>query len=251
MYTYVFEGKLEPENLITNFDLSSTISLQQRDFGIDGILDIVIKRASITVIYTSSIDHSLSASSNLETLENFVQDAVELVINLYGYVHSIYLDVYILNVKCEDLRIDYAFGIKGERNLSKSSSQALEEFNKLFSLFASVKNSSLKDVFSDFHKAIKYPAATGQFCFRAVEVIRTNYFEDPADKDEIRRRNNGWGDLRKKLGYRRQDFDEIMQYGVPNRHGIYPVITYPVRQRILNFTREVVDKFIQIKLGIS
>ena len=251
MYIYVFDGKLEPENLIKDFNLSSTILLQQRDFGIDGMLDIVINRTNVKVTYTSSIDHSLSTSSNLETLKNFVQEVVELVINLYGYVHSIYLDVYILHVKCEQLNIDYTFGIKGERNLNKSNQHALQEFNKLFSIFASVNNSTLKDVFSDFHKAIKYPAATAQYCFRAIEVIRTNFFENPTDTDKDRRLKNGWNDLRKELEYRKQDFGEIMRYGVPNRHGVYPTITYRVRQRILNLTREVIDRFIRIRLEIS
>lgn len=251
MYTYNFTGKLEPENLITDFNLTSTIELRQRDFGIDGVSEIYVDRSDVKVAYKSDVNHLLKTSSNLETLKNFVQETVGLIINLYGYTHSLYLDVYILNVKCDKLKLDYTFGIKGELNINKSDTQAREEFNKLFSIFTSTNNSSLKEVFSDFHKAIKYPAITGQFCFRAIETIRTNYFEDTSDVDIERRRNNGWDAMITELGYIRQDFDEIMQYGVPNRHGIYPTITYPARERIMNFTRELIDRFIRVKLKIT
>lgn len=251
MYTYKFTGKLEPENLIKDFNLTATITLRQPDFGINGTLDINIERTNVEVLYTSQVDHSSSISGNLETLKNYVQEITGFVIDLYGYVHSIYLDVYILEVKCVELKIDYIFGIKGERNINKSGSEAQEEFNKLFRIFTSINNFSLKDVFGDFHKAIKYPAMTAQFCFRAIEVIRSNYFEDSNEIDPESRRNEGWEKLRTELGYVREDFSEIEHFGIPNRHGVYPTITYAVRERAMNFTRELINKFVEAKFSIS
>jgi len=250
MYTYIFIGKLEPKNLIKDFNLTSTIELKQPDFGIDGTLEIKIKNSRIKILYKTTVDHTLRSSANLTTLKNFVQDTVELTINLYGYVNSLYLDVYILHIKCKSLGVDYIFGVKGEQNINKSGAEIQAEFNKLFSIFNITQNSSLKEVFSDFHKAIKYPAATAQFCFRAIEVIRINYFENAADIDTNRKKENGWDALRAELNYTRQDFNQIMQYGIPNRHGIYPSITYPVREQIMNFTRDLINRFISIKLGI-
>jgi len=251
MYQYKFIGKLEPGNLITDFNLTATITLKQPDFGIDGTLDVNVNQTNIEVLYTSQVNHLSSASVNLETLKNYIQETTAFVIDLYGYVHSIYLDVYILKVKCNDLNIDYTFGIKGERNINKSDIEAKEEFDKLFGIFRSINNSLLKEVFSDFHRGIKYPAMTAQFCFRAIEIIRSNYFEDINEADQENRRNKGWEKLRTELGYNRKDFGEIEQFGIPNRHGIYPTITYAVRERIMNFTRQLINKFIDVKLKIS
>lgn len=251
MYTYRFIGKIEPENLIEDFNLKSEIHLQQIEFGIKGVLDIIIEREKIEVLYISEIDHTLETSANLETVKNSILDTVELLTNLYGFVHSIYLDVYILYVKCEELNIEHTFGIKGERNISKTSFEASQEFNKLFSIFTDQSNSNLKEVFSDFHKALKYPAMSAQFCFRAIEIIRQNYYENSLCNDDKKRRSEGWDLLRKELNYEINDFRLIQNYGIPNRHGNYPAITYDVRLQIMNFTRELIEKFIGIKLDVK
>lgn len=251
MYTYIFTGKLEPENLIKSFNLTSAIDLEQPNFGIKGALVISIKNNHLEIVYTSQEDHSDKTSSNLETLKNYIQETVELLINLYGYVHSLALDVYILNVKCDKLGIDFEFGIKGEYNINKTEQEGSDEFKKLFSIFEPITNSPVKDVFSDFHKAIKHPSMTGQFCFRAIETIRMHYFDDSTNINIDQRRENGWDTLRSELSYQRADFDQVMQYGIPNRHGKYPAITYPVREQILNFTRQLIDKFIDVKLGVK
>lgn len=248
MYTYKFVGKLEPENLIHDLKITSSVGLKHPNFGIEGNLSIVVDRTLIELTYHSELDHTANQNANLDTLKNFIQDTVQHVINLYGYCHSIALDVYLTSVTCTELNLDYRFGIKGELNINKSDKEVEREFNKLFSIFAKPQNSQLMAVFADFHKAIKYPATTAQFCFRAVETIRVGYFEDPSITNPDQRRKKGWETMNTELGYANKDFEEIMNHGIPNRHGVYPVITYPAREKIMNFTRGFIDKFIETKI---
>lgn len=44
--------------------------------------------------------------------------------------------------------------------------------------------------------------------------------------------------------FAKADYKEIESFAVPNRHGKYPAITYEQRQRIMNFTRKLIDNFL-------
>ncbi len=247
-FIYIFTGKLQPEQLIKDLKIGAIFKSKHVEFDIEGEFSVVINSCDIKVIYKTEINHTHPASANLPTLKNFVQEQIDLIVNIYCYIHSIALDAYINKVECEKLNIDYTFGIKGEHNIEKDTREEKEEFDKLFKLFSNIKNSVLKDVFSDFRKAIRYPATTAQFCYRAIETARINFYEDRGIKNDSTRRNDSWRKLREELGYNREDFREIERFATPNRHGNYPAITYQKRERIMNFTRELIDKFINIKL---
>jgi hypothetical protein len=105
--------------------------------------------------------------------------------------------------------------------------------------------SFLKDIFADFRRAGKYPPMTASFCFRAIEIIRKFGFEDQTILNEIDREKAGWKKTGELLGFKKSDSEEIRSFALPNRHGIYPTITYLQRERIMNFTRNVIDKFIE------
>jgi len=251
MYRYVVVGKLQPEQRIQDLNIYTKFGIKHKEFGVEGSLEMRVSGSSIELIYFTNINHSQPDTANLETLKNVLIEQVRLIINVFGYTDSFYLDVYLLNIKCEALHINWDFGIKGEFNINKSENERKTEFNKIMGLFKGEDYSSyswLKDVFTDFHNAIKYPAQTAQYCFRAIEIIRQNYYEDITNTNDDTRRNDGWGNLRTELNYTRQDFNEIERFGLPNRHGQYPAITYNERERIMNFTRRLIDRFVDKRL---
>lgn len=250
-YKYVITGKLQPEQRIQSLDIFTQFELKHIEFGMEGSAEMKVSNSDIRLVYTTETNHTKKEVPNLETLKNFLIEQVRLVINVYGYVDSFYLDVYLISIKCEELDIDWEFGIKGEHNISKKEQIKKTEFDKIISFFKSNDYSNyswFKDVFSDFHNAIKYASQTAQYCFRAIETIRRNYYEDMKITDDDKRRNSGWSMLRTELNYEKKDFSEVEKFGIPNRHGQYPAITYPERERIMNFTRQLIDHFIKKRL---
>lgn len=250
-YTYVITGNLQPANLIQFLKINTEFYLKHVEFCIEGRAVMQITGSEIKLTFETEKDHSRDKLANLETLRNILIEQVRLVINVLGYVDSFYLDVYLMNIKCDEINLDSNFGIKGEYNIIKNDNEKNEEFNRIMNLFVSKDYSKytwLKDVFFDFHNSIKYPSQTAQYCFRAIETIRCNYYEDITIVNDKTRREKGWDSLRLELNYSREDFKEIEKFGIPNRHGLYPVITYNERERIMNFVRQLIDRFLEQRL---
>ena len=246
MHTYIFSGIIHPERV--NFTLGSRIpfSLNLPDFNIVGQSTISIQSSRITVQFESSVDYTKDPKCNLETLKNFIEKNIRMVVDSYCFVNSYSYDVEVSTIKCEQLNIDYTFGVVGEYNITKTPEQIANEFNSLLLTFSEPKAGFLKEVLADFRRAIKYPDTTASFCFRAIETIRTYLFEDITIADDSRRKRDGWQELRDTLKLTEASFSEIKKFALPNRHGEYPSITGDERQRIFNFTRSIIEKSVDI-----
>jgi hypothetical protein len=212
------------------------------EFNIVGESTVSIQSSHITVQFDSNIDYTKDPKCNLETLKNFIEENVRIVVDSYCFVKSYSYDVEVSTVKCAQLSIDYTFGVRGEHNISKTDDQSNKEFEKLITTFSIPTAGFLKDVLADFRRAIKYPAMTASFCFRAIETIRIFLFENRGITNESSRKSDGWKNLRTTLNLSEADFSEIQKFAKQNRHGQYPAITYQERERIMNFTRTVIEK---------
>ncbi len=249
MLTYIFTGIIHPERV--NFNLPTPISfrLDLPDFNIVGKSSISIQSSRISVQFESNIDYTKDPKCNLETLKNFIEKNIRMVVDSFCFINSYSYDVEVSTVRCEQLSINYTFGVLGEYNIAKTPEQVTDEFNKLIFIFSKPKAGFLKDVLADFRRAIKYPDMTASFCFRAVETIRTFLFEESAITDDAKRKKEGWQKLRTTFNLTEADFSQIQKFALPNRHGQYPSITGTERQGIMNFTRVIIDKSIDILLS--
>jgi hypothetical protein len=232
MYSYILTGKIYPERV--DFTVSSDIPLylEHQEFNIKGNLTLQIKHSHINLRFDSEVVYSNSDTSPLETLKNILDQSIRTVVDAYCYVKSYAYDVEITDITCEQLGLKYQFGVQGEWNLNKDQQKTNEEFSRILNLFSVPDNSSFSDVLADFRRSVKYPVMTASFCFRAIETIRRSVFQD------------SWEVLRSELSLSQKDFVEILKFAKPNRHGQYPRITYEERERIMNFTRMVIDRTI-------
>lgn len=244
MYTYIFTGKIHPERVSFSVGLELPFILKHLNFCLDSETILKFENSVITVRLQSNTDHGKDRNCNLETLKNIVEENVMLAVDAYCFVRSYSYDIEIKKVVCDDLKIDYTFGVQGEWNIQKDEHTANTEFTKILKLFDRPERIFLKDALADFRRSIKYPGMTASFCFRAIETIRRFYFEDQANTDDDKRRKDGWQKLREEFNLQENDFTEIQKFALPNRHGEYPAITYQERERIMNFTRGIIDKLI-------
>jgi hypothetical protein len=232
MHEYVFLGKIYPERV--NFGLDSEIHIKHEnpDFDIEGDIYVAFESSNMVARYTSEKIYSSEKTGSLETLKNILEEDIRLIVDIYCYVKSYSYDLEITRVVCKELNLDYTFGVQGEWNISKSKENTDKELNKIIMVLTDKKFSFLKYVFADFRRSIKYPVMTPSFCYRAIETLRKSYFED------------SWDKLNSTLGFTKYDYGEILKFSTPNRHGEYPGITYKQREKIMNFTRGVIDSFL-------
>lgn len=237
-YTYNFTGKIHPKRV--GFEIGQPIPLyiKVENFDIEGQAKAHFENSEIEVIFESPGEYT---GSQLETLKNYVKDAVQMVVDIYCYVNSYGYDVEITSVNCEALDISQNFSVRGEWNIDKNNKEMTHEFTNILETLSKQKYIFIKDVLADFRRAIRYPAMTAPHCYRAIETIRHFYFEDFSIEDENERRNDGWKNLRSTLNLERSDFDEIKKYAIPGRHGRYPIIEYEERESVMNFTRSIID----------
>ena len=246
MYKYIFFGKIHPERVMFSIGIELPFLLEHHGFGMEGESFIKFENSSVVVRLESSVNYVDNDKCNLETLKNIVEENVRLIVDSFCYVNSYSYDVEITKVICDTLNLDKTFGVLGEWNIKKDPIDGNKEFTRILQLFDRSERIFFKDVLADFRRAIKYPTMTGSFCFRSIETIRVFYFEDRIDSDDKRRRKNGWKKLNEKFDLKECDFDEIKKFALPNRHGSYPLITYKERERMMNFTRKIIDKLIGI-----
>lgn len=246
MYKYVFSGVIHPERADFSIAQEISLKLQNPSFGIDVDPILEIKKSRFTITFDSSKDYWNNPSCNTETLKNYVEDAVRLVVDIFCFVKSYNYDVEISTLVCNDLKMNQTFGVQGEWNLIKDDQETNEEFTKILKLIDRAERVFMKDVFADFRKSIKYPSMTASHCFRAIETIRKFYFENSAITDKDKKKKDGWEKMNTTLNYTEKDYSELKKFALPNRHGDYPLITYPERERIMNFTRTLIDDFVDL-----
>jgi hypothetical protein len=245
MFEYIFTAIIHPERVDFTVDSPMAFQLNHPDFNVVGVSAISIRSSHVIVFFKSAVDYTTDPKCNLETLKNFVEENVRLIVDAYCFVRSYSYDVEVSTLKCTQLGIDHTFEVLGEHNISKSDDQASEEWNELLTVFSNPSAGFMKDVLADFRRAIKYPAMTASFCFRAIETIRTFLLEDPAVLDEGKRKKDGWAKLRESFNLTEAHFSEIQKFALPNRHGVYPSITYVERERIMNFTRRIIEQTVR------
>lgn len=245
-YKYTFKGIVHPKRVKFSVNAKFGLQIKRPEFGIDGVFGIEFKDSDFVAEYTTVVDHTKSENANFETLRNYIEEAIRLIVDIYCYIKSYSYDVEIIKVECAELKINYIFDVQGEKNIIKDQKQTDEGFTSLMMFFAMRSDLDfLRHALTDFRRSIKYPAETAAFCFRAIETIRRFYFEDMEIKDENKRREKGWRELRTTLNFDREFFEDIEKFALPNRHGEYPIITYEKREVIMNKTRQVMDAFIK------
>jgi hypothetical protein len=244
MFNYIFLGEVHPKR--TGFNLGSVVKqhLFFPDFSIDIEIQVIFAYSEITITFSSDVDYSTNKDGSLETLKNKIEDAVRIIVDTYGFVKSFSYDVEIIKAICPQLNLNHFFSVQGEYNIIKDTIKTGQEFNNILSLFSKSEATPLKDAMADFRRSIKYPSMTAGFCLRAIETVRKSFFEDFTLSDEKKRRKDGWRKLNEVLGYQEKDYEEINKFAVLNRHGDYPTISYDERERIMNFTREILERLI-------
>ena len=105
------------------------------------------------------------------------------------------------------------------------------------------KLNQLRRALADLREAIRSPADTDLFCYRAIECIRQCYL-DSNEKDNDSERKRSWERMRKELRICRSWFSTLENTSVVQRHGGLMGRTANERVEAMLRAWRVVDRFI-------
>lgn len=246
-YIYTFQGKIYPERV--NFTLKGIpeIKFSHEDFGIEGMAKIEILNCSVKVEFATSKKINERSEPNINTLKNIIDDLTRTFVDIYCFINSYSYELDFEKVVCADLKLNHMFSVRGEYNITGKN----EEFIEIYNIISSGKYPFLYYVLADFRRSIKYPGMTASFCYRAIETLRQSYFgvynANKVTKDYKKEKIGlSWDNLNKNLGFSENDHKDLTKWAERNRHGEYPAITYKIREKFMNHTREIINRFIKL-----
>ena len=243
IHRYIFSGKVHPERV--DFSIQQSIGAYFESDGQRIELNISISKSILVIEMTTDIVLEEGETNKIETIKNNVLDTTSMIVDSFCYVKSVNYDLEISDIRCDELGFYYEFGVQGEWNLIIDDKQVKIDFTKIIIVLSDLRFKFIAHALSDFRRSIKYPAMTASFCYRAIETIRSSYFEDPDINDETKRRKDGWSKFRSCLSISLEEIQSINKYSIPNRHGRYPFISYDERERIMNLTRKIINAMLE------
>jgi hypothetical protein len=231
MTQWTFFGRVLPERIPLKVALPEWTS-ELREFGLRYRITIQIADGQFVVpviIESGQID--------VHTLRNLVENDIRIATDLIGYLIGGSFDVDIISAT-SNAGPSVVFGIKVP---------VLEEVRRMRTtstesdLFKSVTQEiPARLVLADFREAIRNPAGTGFFCYRAVEAMMQSMKAHPDDKD-----GPAWGKLRDRLQIDRSFIDEIKKYSEYPRHGKVTSIDDANRAKVFSLTDQIVRRYLE------
>jgi len=243
IYNYDFKGLVYPERVDCSLQVIPKLEFSWPDFNIHGYLkEFVIENCKLGLVFETDKEINQKTDPNIETLKNFIEKICRTFIDSYCFVHSYNYDLTIDSVICKETKLDYQFPVVGEFKL-KNNSLSFEQI--IGTILLTGDFNAISASLSDFRRSIKYPEATAFFCLRAIETLRRAYFDDISIIDDNKRDKDGWVKMARELGVGSDlSYTKMQNFAKPNRHGIYPPITYKEREEIMTYTRKVINTFI-------
>lgn len=242
MNEYIFTATIYPERV--NFTLSGLpkLSVSSLEWDIKGEFTIEIHESKATIVFMSEDEYSPESEPNVETVKNFIEKIARTLVDTYCFVHSYNYDLIVDTVKCEKIGLEYTFSVLGEFGFIGKN----ENFPKYLNTILQKQPNAFGDAFADYRRSIKYPDMTAAHCLRSIESIRRTHFDNQSIQDDNMRDKDGWKKMASAIDIKPDTSYELMQkFAKPNRHGMYPAITWEQRKEIMTFTRSVIEKSLE------
>jgi len=231
-FIYIFFGKVFPER--------AYVKIPEVTFNYNIVEEVIKGTAFVEVIMSQIIVkfESETIVGNIYSLKNYIEDSVRLIVDSWGYILSCGYDIEITSM-IDSIGYKEVFGVNFD-NVEKSIKARPKKFNEVFDLLSRMDNNYLRLCLSDLREAIRKPKDTAFFCYRAIESLR-QYI---CDEYDCKKDKNRWEKFNTVFGLTIDDFEDILEYAKPARHGENKYISGEVRVKIINFTYSIIDKFI-------
>lgn len=184
---------------------------------------------------------TVSDSTGVHTLKNYVESFVRMLIDGHGYLECRGYDLEIISV-VEPEGQHAVFGVEVEALKSSRAAESPVNMTELWKLLISGPESAhLQRALGDLREAIRTPHDTGFFCYRAVESMRQSFVE-PKDGGKTK---PSWERMSSALRIDQSYIMLLERFGKPQRHGETPYMSGDERIRALKSAWRVVDRYIE------
>lgn len=224
---YTFTGKILPERAAVTIAAPISVKAEAREAGMhfEAIIVISVSQILITV-------KTAEADVDMETLKNYIDTTVRAVIDTLCYLWGRGYDVEITSAIGADDK-NYVFGV-GIPILEKTKNDRPLTLDQLWPL--AYQNEHLRHALADLREAIRSPADTGFFCYRAIESVRQHFVSDD-DKAK------SWELLHSALCSERSWTDPVKKYADQPRHGKPIYVSDSARADLFQRTWKIIDRF--------
>ena len=247
MATYIFNGKVLPERACVTIGPVETATVVIPDIPLRFQAAITICASQILIAVNT--DNSIK---DLETLRNCVEAIVRNIVDAYGYIEGRGYDIEITSV-IDSVGKEWMIFPVEIRQIHESKSDRPVTFFDLYRLLrhsgqrdddsVAFKLNQLRRAFADLREAIRSPADTDLFCYRAIECIRQCYL-DPDKEDNDSERKRSWERMSKELRISRSWIATLKNTSAVQRHGGLMGRTANERVEAMRRAWRVVDRFI-------
>ncbi|MEQ1867905.1 MAG: hypothetical protein ABL996_25075 [Micropepsaceae bacterium] len=200
-------------------------------------------------IYNNQITVSVDTEeTDIFAVRNFVRSEAEFVTNVAGFLLGYGYDVEITKAFDDTLSQTKVFGIDipvlAERAKHRDFAASA---NAIFPLCFGEQAIFLRRCLADLSFALKRLDDTGFYCFRAIESLRQSFGQElklSSDSDQ-------WKAMADALGTSKTDMEHLREHAFPARHGIPKPISDNDRQKLLLYTWDIVERYIEYRLTQS
>ena len=166
-------------------------------------------------------------------MENDIRIATDLI----GYLIGGSFDVHMISAT-SNAGPSVVFGIKVPALEEARGAQITSIESDLVNAVAQEIPARL--VLADFREAIRNPAGTGFFCYRAVEAMMQSTKAHPDERDAV-----AWKTLRDRLQIDRAFIAEIKKHADYPRHGKVSSINDADRAKVFRLTDQIVRRYLE------
>jgi hypothetical protein len=234
-YIYTFFGKVLPERANVNIS-QLEMDIDFPDAEVKGSIKLSISLSQIFIQFSSNKN-----VDNIYTLRNYVDGAIRVPVDALGYILGCGYDIEITSM-IDPSGKSVVFGVGITDNIEEFKKKRVKDFPEIMQLFSDKNGRYLQLCLNDLREAIRNSKDAGFFCYRAIEsltpIFANKYGLDKSNKKEI------WKKLREDIGIKRDQIDFIQAFSDPVRHGDSIYISPENGKKILEYTWEIVDKYI-------
>ena len=231
MPSFTFFGKVLPERATLGISRPIRTKVQFSDGNVYDIKIHIHVNQVITTVKTSE-----DSDIDIPSLRNYVEEVIRAMIDMAGYLNGIGYDFEMISVINNDTDESRVFGVQLPITDGDPIKRAAR-FNELIAYLS--KSPFLPAALADLREAIKSPADTGVFSFRALQTIM-QAFRNPKESE-----GQAWKRMIQELNLDNGLRKFMGRHSGDRRHGKPVHISWEDRKAVLRRAWLVVDRYIE------
>lgn len=230
-HKYTFFGKVLPERADIHV---GPFQGELKAQAFEGEFCVWVSYSQVTATFSSN-----KLVDDTNTLKNVMEHIVRSGVDTLGFAVGCGYDVEITSLSDVEGKPPVVYGVFASAIQNRYSDVAAT-VTHIFELFQDPRGAYLQRCLADLRQAIRVVSDSGFHCYRAIESLRQFFRIERNVQDDAQ----SWEAFRNEVNVNRTDIDFVKGFADPRRHGGTQPITSSDRDKILETTWNIVDKYV-------